>query len=143
MKKFLILLLLAALIVLPVKIYSQSFVMINSGDTIVNSATEACSLKIAQPYTTITVHAYIVELSGTTGGTLTLQGTIDGTQWITVDTSALINEGLSVYTPTDVATQSKVWIMRDAPYLWLRLSYTGTGTMSAILNGYVLPRKYN
>jgi acid phosphatase class B len=121
--------------------HAQTVTMTNSGDTIVNTATEACSLKVVNSYKAVTVHALITKISGTVGGTLTLQGGIDGTTYVTVDTASLTTEGASTFTPTNVASQSKVWIMNGAPYLWYKLSYTGTGTMSATLKGYLLPRK--
>lgn len=120
---------------------AQTYTMTNSGDTIVNTATEACSLKVVNSYKSVTIHALITKISGTVAGTLTLQGTVDGTTWITVDTASFITEGAATFTATNVASQSKVWIMNGAPYLWYKLSYTGSGTMSATLKGYLLPRK--
>lgn len=119
---------------------AQTSTMTNSGDTIVNTATEACSLKVVNSYKTITVHALITKISGTVGGTLTLQGSVDGVTFVTVDTATFITDGAATYTPTNVASQSKIWVMENTPYLWYKLSYAGTGTMSATLKGYLLPR---
>ncbi len=119
----------------------QTSTMTNSGDTIVNTATEACSLKVNNSYKSLSIHALITKISGTVAGTLTLQGTIDGVTWVTVDTATFVSDGLATYTATNVTSQSKVWIVSGSPYLWFKLSYTGTGTMSATLKGYILPRQ--
>jgi hypothetical protein len=119
---------------------AQTYTMTNSGDTITNAGTEACSLKVASSYKTVTIHALITKISGTVAGTVTLQGTVDGTTWVTVDTAAFVSDGGATYTATNVASQSKVWIINGAPYLWFKLSYTGSGTMAATLKGYLLPR---
>lgn len=111
-----------------------------TGDTVINTATKACSLKITHSYRQVTIHGLVTKVSGTVAGTLTLQGTVDGNTWLTVDTASLQTEGPSTFTTTNVASQSKVWIVNQSPYLWFRLSYTGSGTMAAILKGYVLPR---
>ena len=60
--------------------------------------------------------------SGTAGGTATLQGSIDGTDWVTVG---------SAYTVTNVAaatTSFKVLAVDNAFTSW-RIIYAGTGTM--------------
>lgn len=123
---------------------AQTYTMTQSGDTVVNTATKACSLKIARPQKRITVAAQIVKVSGTVAGTLTMQGSVDGVNFFTVDSASYITDGNinspATYTATNVALQQKVWIFDGAPYLWYKLSYTGSGTMSAILNGYILPR---
>jgi hypothetical protein len=132
---------LAFVFMLASNTYSQTYTMTGSGDTVTNTETEACSLKVVNSYKAVTVHTVITKLSGTVAGTVTLQGTIDGTTWVTVDTAALITEGASTYTATDVTTNTKTWIIDGAPYLWFKLSYTGSGTMAAIFNGYLLPRQ--
>lgn len=120
---------------------AQTFTMTSSGDTITNAGTKACSLKVVHSYKQVSIQCLITKISGTIGGTVTLQGTIDGTNYVTVDTATFVTEGAATYTATNVASQSKVWIMNNAPYLWYKISYTGTGTMSGTLKGYLLPRE--
>lgn len=136
-KLFSLFVLMAFLITLS---HAQVTTMTLSGDTVVNTGTKFCSLRLAQSYKKVTVQALITKISGTVAGTLTLQGSIDGTNWVTADTASFVTEGAATFTATNVATQNKTWIMNGDPYLWYRLSYTGTGTMSATLKGYVLPR---
>ncbi len=116
-----------------------------SPDTVTNTATKACSLKVSNPYRQVTIGAFITKISGTVAGTVTLQGSLDGVNFFTVDSSAIQTDGNinspATYTATNVASQLKVWILNYTPYLWYKLSYTGSGTMSAKFNGYLLPRK--
>lgn len=141
MKKLFSLLILMAFLLTLVNVQAQTSTMIQSGDTVINTATKACSLKVAQSYKKVTVQALITKISGTVGGTLTLQGSVDnGTTWSTVDSASFVSDGPATFTPTNVASQTKTWIINGSPYLWYKLSYTGTGTMSATLKGYLLPR---
>jgi hypothetical protein len=143
MKK--IVLLLIAFLFFAISSEAQTFTMTGSADTVVNTATKACSLKTVHSYKQISIQAVITKISGTVGGTLTLLGSIDGTNYINVDTATFVNSGLAAtYTATNTTgAQSKVWIINNNPYLWFKLSYTGTGTMSASLKGYLLPREEN
>jgi hypothetical protein len=122
---------------------AQKFTMTASGDTVTNTATKACSLKVVNSYKQVIVQAVITKISGTVGGTLTLQGSVDGVNFVTVDSALFVADGqaLPTYTATNTAgAQSKIWIMSTTPYLFYKLSYTGTGTMSATLKGYILAR---
>jgi hypothetical protein len=113
-----------------------------TGDTVLNTATKACSLKLAKSYKQVSIQTVITKISGTVAGTVTLQGSVDGTNYVTVDSAAILSNHspFPTYTATNTATQSKVWIVNNSPYLWFKLSYTGSGTMSATLKGYLLPR---
>ena len=125
-----------------IAVKAQTITMTASGDTVVNAGTKACSLKVANPYHQVSIHALMTKISGTVAGTLTLQGTVDGVTWVTVDSALYAGTATaSTFTATNVASQSKIWIVNNSPYLWFKLTWTGTGTMSATLKGYVLPRK--
>lgn len=139
MKKLFSLLILMAFVLTLT--HAQTTTLVQSGDTVVNTATKACSLRVSQSYKKVTIQALITKISGTVGGTLTLQGSLDnGTTWSTVDTASFVSDGPATFTATNVASQTKTWIINGSPYLWYKLSYTGTGTMSATLKGYALPR---
>lgn len=119
---------------------SSATTMTGSGDTITNAGTDAVTLQVKGEYKTISIQCKIVKISGTVAGTVTLQGSVDGTNYETVDTLAMISDFVT-YTATNVATQTKTFIIENNPYLYYRLSYTGSGTMAARLYGYLLPRK--
>jgi Phr family secreted Rap phosphatase inhibitor len=145
MKKiFSVLMALAVLAILTIGMASaQTYTMTGSGDTITNTETEACSLKVNNPYHRISIAAQVTKQSGTVAGDLTLYGSVDGTNYIVVDSCVLLNDDSApaVYTATNVAAQTRVWYIDGAPYLWYKISYTGAGTMAALMSGYLLPRK--
>lgn len=67
----------------------------------------------------ITFQTVITKTSGTVAGTATLQGSIDGTNWITVP-------GTTVYTITDVATQSAGWVVSPSSFATYRIRFVNT-----------------
>lgn len=139
------LILFLSLIIFSLNVSAQASQMTGAyttGDTVINTATKACSLRVVNSYKQIIIEANIVKVSGTVAGTVTLQGSIDGTNFVTVDSAAIVSNHspFPTFTATNVATQNKIWIINQSPYLWYKLSYTGSGTMQAILKGYLLPR---
>jgi hypothetical protein len=115
--------------------------MTGSGVILSGAATVACSLKVELPANTVSIQAVIAKTSGTLAGTLTVQGSIDGVNYETVNAS-LVLPTPATYTVTDVASQAKIFVITGSPYLYYRLSWTGSGTMIGTLNGYILPRNY-
>lgn len=107
-------------------------------DTTTNTATSYVTLPVQNWYNTVTIQSVVTEISGVTAGTVTLQGSIDGTNFVTVNSSYA---DVTSYSPTDVATSSKLFVVTGSPYRYYRLSYTGAGTMSASHRGYVLPNR--
>ena len=107
-------------------------------DTTDNTGTSYVTLPVSNWYNTITIQSVVTKISGTVAGTVTLQGSIDGTNFVTVSSSYA---DVTSYSPTDVATSSKLFVVTGSPYRYYRLSYTGAGTMSASHRGYVLPNK--
>ncbi len=120
--------------------FAQSKAMTGNGVIVTNTATVACSLQVVNAANTVSIQAIIAKTSGTLAGTITLQGSIDGVTWETADTSMV--SGAVTYTVTNVASQGKIFVITGSPYLYYKLSWTGTGTMVGTLSGYVLPRNY-
>ena len=79
----------------------------------------------------ITIQFLAVEVSGTTGGTAQVQGSLDGTNFFNIG---------SAYTLTDVASQVTSFTVTDWGCLYLRLKVTGTGTMSTKIYAKYLGR---
>lgn len=100
-------------------------------DTVSNTGTETWTLKVPGYQKTIAVQVTATKISGTVGGSVTLQGSLDG---VTYDAAA------SAYTATDVASQTKIFVLDNSKYLYYRVSWTGTGTMSASARCYLLAR---
>ena len=109
-----------------------------TSDTTANTGVSYVGLGLAAWYNTVTIQSVVTKISGTVAGTVTLQGSIDGTNYVTVNSSYA---DVTSYSPTDVATSSKLFVVTGSPYRYYRLSYTGAGTMSASHRGYVLPNK--
>lgn len=120
---------------------AQTFAMTGNGVTVTNTGTSACSLKVSKAYNTVSVQGVFTKTSGTLGGTATLQGSIDGVTWETVPVS-LVAGGASTYTVTDTASQGKTFVVTGSPFLYYKISWTGTGTMVGTVSGYVLPQNY-
>lgn len=99
-------------------------------DTVSNAGTAYLQTgPIADKTTTVTVVINATELSGTTAGTITLFGSLDGTNWIALTDSTAV-PAIAAKTATDVATQSFMWRVSDNPVRYYRVSWTGSGTMS-------------
>ena len=107
-------------------------------DTTTNTATSYISLPVQLWYNTVSIQSVVTKISGTVAGTVTLQGSLDGTNFNTVDGNYA---DVTSYVPTNVTTSTKVLTVTGSPYRYYRLSYTGAGTMSASHRGYVLPNK--
>jgi hypothetical protein len=72
----------------------------------------------------------VTKISGTVGGTATLQGSNNGTDWAGIATA---------YTVTD-ATQTKSFDFDRSKYLYYRINVAGTGTMAASIKGNYLSK---
>lgn len=62
-----------------------------------------------------------IEISGTTGGTAQVQGSLDGVTWYNIG---------SAFTLTDVAAQTTSVKITDGDGLYISVLFTPTGTMS-------------
>jgi hypothetical protein len=102
-----------------------------ASDTVVNTATAVLRLQIKSGVAPVTVIARVLEIVGTTGGTLTLVGSMDGTNWRALTTKETAT-ALATYTPADVSTaQLFMWRITESPTPWIGVQYTGTGSMTA------------
>lgn len=100
-------------------------------DTVTNTGTAYVSTVAVSPApaVTTTIWVAVTKISGTVGGTITLQGSIDGTNWKALNTPNTAT-ALATITATD-ATNTYHWIISGSPMPYYRVSWTGTGTMSA------------
>lgn len=119
-----------------------------TSDTATNTGTTYVGLQVQNAYKSLTVQAVVTKISGTVGGTVTLQGSNDGTNYNTVKTLYLetvapysVSGGTATLTALNQTTTTKIFNINGSPYAYYRLSYTGTGTMAATIKGYVWPQK--
>lgn len=137
MKKILSLLLLAVLMAFSNNTHAQtpSLLPLIAGDTVVNTATVNKQITASAGYSAVGVQAVITKISGTVAGTATFQGSLDNTNWETIG---------SAFTMTNVATQAKLFVQSGgSPYHYYRVSFVGSGTMSASVRIYYVVRKFD
>lgn len=102
-----------------------------TSDTVTNTGTAYLSTVAVSPAPAVTTTFWVAvtKISGTVGGTITLQGSLDGTNWKAVNTPNTAT-ALATFTATD-ASNTYHWIISGSPFKYYRVSWTGTGTMSA------------
>jgi len=84
------------------------------------------------PAVTTTFYVDVDELSGTTAGTATLQGSMDGVTWKAMNTPNTAT-ALATFTIAD-NDGNYHWIISGSPFPYYRVSWTATtATFSAIL----------
>lgn len=95
------------------------------------------AVAIVSPSYSTVVQVNIHKLSGTVAGTVTLQGSLDGSTngWSTVLQSPYA--ATYTFTATDVADQSKTWTVANNPYRFYRVTWTGAGTMAATMSAFI------
>jgi len=92
------------------------------GDTLTNAGTVTKTLPaLTGAYAGVMLQTVLTKLSGTAAGTVQLYGSLDGVNYVPVD---------SVKTITNVTTQSFLHVCRVPIVQYLRLIYTGSGTQS-------------
>lgn len=108
--------------------------------TVIDTGTINLGLKLNESWDIVTVQYKGVKVSGTVAGTATLQGSVDGTNFSTID-ARMFRDSLNAYTNTNVATNTKIFVLNKSPYLYYRVAVVGSGTMNLVVSAIVLPRK--
>lgn len=104
-----------------------------SGATVTNTGTGTATATVSSKLgNNVVLQSLITKTSGTLGGTVTLQVSSDGTNYVTAPTT-LVEGAESTYTVTDSATQSFVFVVKGNPFAKYRLRWTGTGTMVGVI----------
>lgn len=106
-----------------------------TSDTVTNTATgylQATALSGAKGVASIQI--VITKISGTVAGTITLQGSNDGTNFIALTNTSTVPQ-IATATATDVASQTFGWTIGLNVWRYYRVSWTGAGTMSARFTG--------
>lgn len=76
--------------------------------------------------TGVTAKVVTKKISGTVGGTLVFQGSMDGTEWVTIGSAASVSDASTNYS-----------FNTTVRWYYYRVSWTGTGTMSASMKCYL------
>lgn len=103
-------------------------------DTVTNTGVGFLSVSIPGNAERVSFQVVVTEISGTIAGTITVQGSLDGTNYKAIPT---LDTQTSITTATalDVASQVFVWRLSAHSFPYYRISHTGTGTMAATIAG--------
>jgi hypothetical protein len=136
MKKLFALMLMSIGLFIASESYAQraTTIALAAGDTAVNTGTASKVIQFTAGYAGVAVTAIATEISGTSGGTIAVYGSPDGTNYDIIG---------SAYTVTDVASQSKTFYITAPVPVYVKVLQTGTGTMSSVLTVKYVARKYN
>ena len=104
---------------------AQTITSFAGTDTVVNTATVNLSLIVRNFYQTGVFQVTNTKLSGTAAGKTYFQGSVDGVNYVNLDS----------LTNTNKTTNTAVFNQSPPRFPYYRFSYTGTGTMSVITSG--------
>lgn len=105
-----------------------------TSDTVTNTGTNFLTNRyiVSGQAQNVTICWTATKQSGTVAGTVTLKGSMDGTNFVTISgTNMYGSDTYTTFTATDVATQTNCWTIRGNPFPYYRISWTGAGTMAA------------
>lgn len=97
----------------------------NALDTVTNTGTKYATVTITKPAYGFNFVLKVTKISGTVGGTISWQGSNNGTDYVTLSTSS----------PSDASANYTYSVLANPNYKYYRASWTGTGTMSASVAG--------
>lgn len=123
---------------------SQTLMKGSSGatsDTVTNTGTEYVYVMTGSNVSAYSLQFVGTKISGTVAGTVTLEVTVDGTNWVSIDTSATLKKGADSYTNTNITTNTFVWTVTKPIYSGYRFKVVGSGTMVQRIQGYLIGRK--
>lgn len=131
MKKLFILLFALVAFVSSAQVFDLKSIYSVTSDTVTNTGTVYLTTPSvsAAPATTTTIWVAVTKISGTVGGTITLQGSLDGTNFKALNTPNTAT-ALATFTAAD-ASATYHWVISGSPFKYYRVSWTGTGTMAA------------
>jgi hypothetical protein len=135
MRKFLFLLVAVLLIAIDATAQRVEVFRNASGiafDTVSNTGSKALATrKVDLFYDLVAIQVDIEKVSGTVAGTALIQGSLDNSNWVNIDTLS----------PSNVDSQAFIKVIDQYPYSYLRVSYTGAGTMAAIIRARALYKR--
>jgi hypothetical protein len=109
-----------------------------TSDTVTNAGTEYLTITSASNVSIQGIQYVADKISGTVGGTVTLEASINGDDWLAIDTATTLKKGLDSYTNTDVAKNQFFWFVSRPAYVKYRLKIVGTGTMVLRVRAWII-----
>ncbi|TXI13250.1 MAG: hypothetical protein E6Q68_01685 [Polynucleobacter sp.] len=136
MKKFIFMLIasvaLMSIGVLQAQVVQFAKTASNPTGAFVDGGSDTVYLTVNQSFVKAGIQPVATKVSGTLAGTATLQGSIDGVNFVTIG---------SAFTLTNVAKSTTIWTVDYGPYSRYRVIFTGSGTMSATGSAFFLGRR--
>lgn len=108
-----------------------------ASDTVTNTGTVWLQASNVKGHGVVTLQVVATKISGTVAGTISIQGSTDGTNFKAIPTVET-QTGVATATATDVASQTFVWRLSANHFTDYRISWTGSGTMAASFTGTCL-----
>jgi hypothetical protein len=105
-------------------------------DTVTSTATGFLTSKRISGDGIVTIQALVTKVSGTVGGTITIMGSLDGTNFEALATRET-RTALATQTAAD-ATASYSWRLVGSDFLYYRVSYVGASGAVAYLNARIM-----
>ena len=134
MKKLIAIILICAGLGVQANAQSATTLTFSNGlalDTVDNTETHYASATVQSPAAGVALVVKVLKISGTVGGVISWQGSNDGTVYATIETD----------TASDASANYSYAVSGGAPYKYYRVSWTGTGTMSASISGTLFKRR--
>ncbi len=126
--------LISAMFTIESKAQNVTLIALAAGDTVVNAGTASKVINATAGYQGIVIQAKATEISGTSAGTIKIQGSLDGSNYSDIG---------SAYTVTDVASQSTMFYVTGPLPRYIKVLQTGSGTMSSVLTVRYVFRLHN
>lgn len=104
-----------------------------AGDTLTNTDTLYKVITTTAGYSAIGIQPVVTKISGTVAGNVILQGSLDGINYVALDTLALAN----------AATNTKVFTPAATPYVFYRVQFITSGTQSYVARIHYILRKHD
>ena len=107
-------------------------------DTVTNAGTGYLNSKRINGSGEVTIQANVTDVSGTTAGSLTLWGSLDGVNYAVIPTTET-QTSVTVGTLTDQAgTKAWVWRLVGSDFLYYRVVQSGGTTAVTYLDGFIM-----
>lgn len=106
-------------------------------DTVTNTGTSFVTTdRFGGSANSTVIQVVVTKISGTVAGTISLQGSLDGTNWKAMNTEET-QTALATITATD-ASNVYHWRLKGNPMAFYRVTWTGAGTMAASIKARIL-----
>lgn len=105
-------------------------------DTVTNTGSGALTCRRLVGAGAIGIQVNVTKVSGTVGGTITIKGSLDGTNFVALNTEET-QTALATKTAAD-ASGSYHWRLTRNQCAYYQVSWTGTGTMVATFTAQII-----